>query len=108
MKLPMNPKLKSRISSLDEKDKMNWKDLLDSNAMLKLLYSLQVVEKMLMKDGWSKHFCRLGGVKHLESLLLEIDVVKYVIVSLSHTHIVLVRLDSLDAHKYKPGTLVEN
>ena len=31
-----------------------------------------------MKDGWSKHFRRLGGVKYLEVLILEIDVVKYV------------------------------
>ena len=78
MKLPMNPKLKSRIASLHEKQDVNWKQLLDPNAMLKLLYSLQVVEKMLMKDGWSKHFRRLGGVKYLEVLILEIDVVKYV------------------------------
>ena len=38
MKLPMNPKLKSRIASLHEKEEVNWKQLLDPNAMLKLLY----------------------------------------------------------------------
>eukprot|EP00941_MAST-03F_sp_MAST-3F-sp1_P003428 g3428.t1 len=62
-----------------------WDDLLDPDNTLKLLYCLQIVEKIVLPSSersnenrqdakrWESVFVKAGGVNHLHSLLLSLD-----------------------------------
>jgi len=79
MMLPPNQKTKSDIENLSITSttaELNWDNLLDSNSVHKLLYALQIVDKIVTgtsievqkiesKQIWIQKFCKKGGLNHL-------------------------------------------
>jgi hypothetical protein len=75
MKLPQNevPTAK-RIQTLEMEDESNWDELIDGSSLQKLLYSLQIVSKLLLTESeWQNKFLVMGGVTHLFKTFLKID-----------------------------------
>lgn len=75
MKLPQDevPAAK-RIDSLELQDENSWGELIDESSLYKLLYSLQIVDKLLQAEGdWQNSFLVMRGFHHLFHVFLKIN-----------------------------------
>eukprot|EP01022_Parablepharisma_sp_SALTPOND_P000568 TRINITY_DN102_c1_g2_i1.p1 TRINITY_DN102_c1_g2~~TRINITY_DN102_c1_g2_i1.p1 ORF type:complete len:1279 (+),score=158.36 TRINITY_DN102_c1_g2_i1:13122-16958(+) len=84
MMLPPNQKMQSDIESLNLPNTAPeaWDTLLDSTSIHKLLYALQIVEKIMAAQGepqalekrakWIEQFSKKGGLTHLFYALLKL------------------------------------
>ena len=70
-KLPVNKQLLHSIQNIDGSE--DWNDLFDKTSIHKLLYSLQIVDKILSgeAESWKQFFFELGGAHHLYTILVE-------------------------------------
>lgn len=75
MKLPQDevPTAK-RIESLELAAEDSWDDLIDGSSLHKLLYSLQIVNKLLQAESdWQNSFLVMRGFHHLFHTFLQIE-----------------------------------
>lgn len=82
MFLPTNQKIFNNIFNLQN---TKWDDLLDTRSTFKLIYSLQIVESLLLvtaddpeekkaqKEAWRNKFLSLNGFNHLVKILMTND-----------------------------------
>ena len=70
-KLPVNKPLFDSIQGIDGSE--DWNDLFDKTSLAKLLYSLQIVDKILLGEAetWKQVFFELGGTYHIYTILVE-------------------------------------
>jgi hypothetical protein len=86
MKLPTNQRSLDQLrllqSSTEEPHKTNWSELLDARSLFKLLYSLQIVESLMLQENptdksqlnqWCLRFVQRGGVPYLFQILMNVD-----------------------------------
>ncbi|KAL6065920.1 USP domain-containing protein [Balamuthia mandrillaris] len=82
--LPSNKKIVDKLQSID-KD-VDWNVLLDRQFIFKLIYTLQVVERLITEtpegsvasgakrnEAWCNRFVELGGGKYLVDMLMNMD-----------------------------------
>ena len=90
MLLPVNADIKAQVHSLggtlEGDGTLDWNSLLDRHALLKLLYSLQIVDELVHQGEdvstsdqerqrvWCDKFMSSGGFQHLYSILMEANV----------------------------------
>ena len=75
MKLPQDemPAAK-RIENLELKDENSWEELIDGSSLHKLLYSLQIVNRLLqIESDWQNSFLVMRGFHHLFHVFIKID-----------------------------------
>ena len=70
-RLPANKQLLDSIQGIDGSE--DWNDLFDRTSLAKLLYSLQIVDKILLGEAetWKQTFFELGGTHHIYTILVE-------------------------------------
>lgn len=75
MKLPQDEVPTAKlIQQLEIEDDENaWDDLIDGSSLHKLLYSLQIINKLQFDEEWQNKFLVMGGINHLFKTFLRID-----------------------------------
>lgn len=75
--LATNPIIYEKVLQLDNaQDNFSWGQIFDSTNVHKMLYSLEIVESIIVKDqnimethAWIKRFLELGGLEEFQSKL---------------------------------------
>lgn len=70
-------RLLNNIANLELKDENSWGELIDESSLYKLLYSLQIVDKLLqVESDWQNSFLVMRGFHHLFHVFLKINPAK--------------------------------